>query len=82
MSEVKSIDSLMRYLRDVQNININGSVQKRKLRNLGYYHGYKGYRYIRNKSNPINFTDFNQIIALNKFDMELKSLFYPKITLF
>lgn len=79
MSEVKSIDSLMRYLRDVQNININGSVQKRKLRNLGYYHGYKGYRYIRNKSNPINFTDFNQIIALNKFDMELKSLFYPKI---
>ena len=33
MSEVKSIDSLMRYLRDVQNININGSEQKRKLRN-------------------------------------------------
>lgn len=79
MAEVKSIDSLMRYLRDTHNIDIGGSLQKRKLRNFGYYHGFKGYRFIKSPNNPINFTDFNQIIALNKLDMELKSLFYPKI---
>lgn len=79
MAEVKSIDSLMRYLRGTHNITIGGSLQKRKLRNFGYYHGFKGYRFIKSTINPINFTDFNQVIALNKLDMELKSLFYPKI---
>lgn len=79
MGDVKSIDSLMKYLRDKKNININGSPQKRKLRNLGYYHGYKGYRFIKNKSNPIVYSDFNEIIAVNKLDMELKALLYPKI---
>lgn len=79
MAEVKSIDSLMRYLRETHSINIRGSLQKRKLRNLGYYHGFKGYRFIKSTINPINFTDFNQVIALNKLDMELKSLFYSKI---
>lgn len=79
MGDVKSIDSLMKYLRDKKNININGSSQKRKLRNLGYYHGYKGYRFIKNKSKPIVYSDFNEIIAVNKLDMELKALLYPKI---
>ena len=79
MGDVKSIDSLMRYLRDHKSININGSSQKRKLRNLGYYHGYKGYRFIKHKSNPIVYSDFNEIIAVNKLDMELKAMLYPKI---
>lgn len=79
MSEVKTIDSLMRYLREEHSINIHGSNQKRKLRNIGYYHGYKGYRFIKTPSNPINFSDFNQIDSLNKFDRDLKALIYPKI---
>lgn len=79
MGQVKSIDALMKYLRNEKNIKINGSLQKRKLRNLGYYHGYKGYRFIKNTSNPIVFSDFNEIIAINKFDMQLKTLLYPKI---
>lgn len=79
MEHVKSIDELMEYLRDIKNINIDGSIHKIKLRNLGYYHGYKGYRFIKEHSNQINLSDFNEIIALNKFDMELKSLFYSKI---
>lgn len=41
----KSINSLMAYMRDEKKINIYGSLQKRQLRNMGYYHGYKGYRY-------------------------------------
>lgn len=38
----KSTNSLMKYLRDNKGIAIS-SVQKRKLMNMGYYHGYKGY---------------------------------------
>ena len=40
MKHVKTIDALMKYLRETHNMNIGGSAQKRKLRNLGYYHGY------------------------------------------
>lgn len=38
----KTTDALMRYLREEKGISISGSSQKRKLMNIGYYHGYKG----------------------------------------
>lgn len=79
MGQVKSINALMAYLRDIKSIKIAGTTHKRKLRNLGYYHGYKGYRFIKEPNNSISLSDFNEIIALNGFDMELKSLFYSKI---
>jgi len=79
MSKFKSVDSLMKYLRDKHNINISGSHQKRKLRNIGYYHGYKGYRFIKTPNRRITYTDFNHILAVNSFDLELKSIFYPHI---
>ena len=79
MSEVKSINSLMKYLRDTHNIDIAGSTHKTNLRNLGYYHGFKGYRFVRQPQNRLNFSHFNQVIAINKFDMDLKALLYPKI---
>lgn len=53
--------------------------QIQDLRNIGYYHGYKGYRFIRKANNPINFTAFSQIVDLNNFDMQLKGLFYPNL---
>ncbi len=76
----KSIDGLMRYMRREKGISINGSSQKRKLRNMGYYHGYKGYRFIGKSSNPIVYTDFKQLVAIYEFDMKLKALFYPQLT--
>lgn len=79
MSKVKSIDSLMKYLRDTHGIHISGSTHKRKLRNIGYYHGYKGYRFIKRPNQKIPYTDFNQVLSVNAFDMELKALFYPQI---
>lgn len=79
MSKIKSIDSLMKYLRDKHHIAISGSHQKRRLRNIGYYHGYKGYRFINTPSRNIAYTDFNQVLAINSFDLELKSIFYPHI---
>lgn len=43
---IKSVNVLMKYLRDKKNISIGGQAQKLKLRQIGYYHGYKGYRFL------------------------------------
>ena len=37
----------MRHLRN-QDIDISGTTDKRLLRNSGYFHGYKGYRFLDN----------------------------------
>lgn len=73
----KTIDSLMRYLREEKQIAIEGSDQKRRLMNMGYYHGYKGYRYIGRAANLIPYTNFNQLVSVYEFDTQLKALFYP-----
>lgn len=41
----KNINGLMRHLRN-NGISIAGSTQKRQLMNTGYFHGYKGYRFL------------------------------------
>lgn len=75
----KTINSLMSYMRDEKGIDINGSLQKKKLRYMGYFHGYKGYRYYGSPNNRFAFTSFNEIQAVYDFDMALKSTFYPRI---
>ena len=45
---------------------------------MGYYHGLKGYRFIREDGNRVNFTSLDEVIALNKSDMQLKTVLYPK----
>lgn len=74
----KSTNSLMKYLRSNKGISISGS-QKRKLMNMGYYHGYKGYRYINKPANQIPYTKFEELSAIYDFDTQLKSLFYPSV---
>lgn len=73
-----TIRQMMRYLRNHHHINIKSN-QTYALRNLGYYHGYKGYRFIRDPINTIPFTDFNELLAITNFDMQLKTLLYPKM---
>ena len=73
----KSINALMKYLRDEKGMNIKGSTQKRKLKNIGYYHGYKGFRYIRKPSNLISYTEFDELLAIHEFDSQIKTLLYP-----
>ena len=68
----------MKHLRD-SGIDINGSGQKRRLKNIGYYHGYKGYRFAGTASNRLPLTDFSQVIALYDFDTQLKTLFYSRV---
>lgn len=73
-----TLNTLMRHLRAC-GIAISGSGQKRRLKNLGYYHGYKGYRFACDSSRKLPISDFSEIDALNNFDMHLKTLLYPKL---
>lgn len=68
----------MAHLRD-NGININGSKQKITLRNIGYYHAYKGYRFIKAKNNAIKYSDFKELESIYNYDANLKSLFYSPI---
>ena len=73
---MKTLNGLMKHLRD-KGIDIQGSPQKRKLKNYGYYHGYKGHRFVGTATNCLNITNFDEAIALNEFDMSVKALLYP-----
>ena len=73
-----SLQDLKTHLQEKHNLKINPN-QEKDLRKIGYYHGYKGYRFVRKSNNPISFTNFSQVVALNDFDMQLKGLFYPNL---
>lgn len=73
-----SINQFMKYLRNHHHIAVKSN-QSQSLRNIGYYHGYKGYRFIRTPNHPIPFSSLDEVIALNKFDMHLKATIYPKV---
>ena len=77
---VKTIDGLMRHLRN-SGIDINGSKQKQQLRNVGYFHGYKGYRFFKNSARRLPFVTFSEIYATIQYDTKLKVLFYDKVML-
>ena len=74
----KTTDGLMRHLRS-NGIAISGSKQKRQLRNTGYFHGYKGYRFFGNSQNRLPFVSYDEIDATIQYDSRLKSLLYGKM---
>lgn len=79
MTYIKSINGLMKYLRERHNMKIEGSNDKRRLKNIGYYHGYKGYRYVKNPNNKIKFSDFDELMSIIEFDNKVKALLYPQV---
>lgn len=79
MSQIKSINGLMKYLREKHNIDVNGSLDKQNLKCVGYYHGYKGYRYIKKASNKLTFNNFDEVMAIIDFDNKIKALLYPQV---
>jgi len=79
MGTPQTINGLMRHLRNDCNINIKGSFQKKQLISYGYYHGYKGYRFVRNSSNKIPFSDFSELVAVIEYDNNLKAALYPEL---
>ena len=75
----KNMDELMLYLREIKGIDISGPEQKRKLMNMGYYHGYKGYRYIGNPNKKAAFSNFSQLAAVYDFDTQIKAILFPLV---
>ncbi len=74
----RTIIGLMDHLSQ-KGIAISGDLQKRQLINMGYFHGYKGYRFFKNSSRQIPFQSFADINLTVQYDSELKSLFYSKL---
>ncbi len=79
MNSPQTINGLMRHLRNDCNINISGSFQKQQLISYGYYHGYKGYRFIKNRHNRIPFTEFSEVVAVIEYDNNLKAALYSDL---
>lgn len=74
----KTNPELINYLKNQKGLYFtSSSYQKNRFASIGYYHGYKGYRYIRKPSNQIPFTRFDELLAIYDFDAHVKSLFYP-----
>jgi len=72
----KNTNSLMRHIRDKHHISIAGSSDKNGLLKMGYFHGYKAYRFNKSISNSFNLNNFQEIQDIYQFDNDLKSLFY------
>lgn len=79
MAVGKQTNGLMIHMRNNKNISISGSRQKKELLRIGYYHGYKGYRFIKKANHTIPYTDFEEILAVYNYDTNVKTIFYPLI---
>lgn len=58
----------MSYMRNEKGIQIEGSSQKKKLRYMGYFHGYKGYRYCHSPNSLFNYNNFRELQAVYNFE--------------
>lgn len=67
----------MRHIRDSSGIRIGGGSDKRALAQMGYFHGYKGYRYSGTATKRIPYSGFDELRAVVDFDTNLKAMFYP-----
>lgn len=81
MVKGKTTNGLMRHLRDEHGIQISGSKNKKDLLNIGYFHGFKGYRFIGKSQNKIQYSNFDEVVSVYQFDSNLKSILYPNIML-
>lgn len=77
--KAKAADDLMKHLQDECHIAISGCIEKKQLIQYGYYHGYKGYRFIKKSNNIIPYTKFSEIVAVIEYDNELKEMVYPAL---
>lgn len=75
-SNHRSLNSLMRHIRAC-GIAVGGSGDKTALARMGYFHGYKGYRFSRQPGRRVPYSSFAEVKAVAEFDTALKALFYP-----
>lgn len=68
----------MKVLQEKHGINIQKDKQQ-DLLNMGYFHGFKGYRFIKKSENRIPYRNFEEVIAIYQFDKKIKTIFYSSI---
>ncbi|MDA3935769.1 MAG: Abi family protein, partial [Actinomycetota bacterium] len=73
----KTLNALMRHIRNSAGITVGGSGDKKALAQVGYFHGYKGYRYSGSPTRQIPYAEFRELRAVMEFDTRLKALLYP-----
>lgn len=71
-------NALMKHMRS-KGLQINGSNHKKHLMNVGYYHGYKGYRFKGDFKHKLAFKTFTEVNAVIEFDNSLKSTLYSPL---
>lgn len=80
MKRGNTLNMLMKHLRDDHGMkDLYGSSRKIRLRNMGHFHGYKGYRYIRRPDAKLELRSFADLEYVYHFDARVKSAFYPQI---
>lgn len=72
----KTINGLMKHIRNEHNISISGSKDKKDLLSMGYYHGYKAYKFLITENNKFKIEDFKEIKAIYNFDNSIKAILY------
>lgn len=60
-------------------MGIAGATHKRALARMGYFHGYKGYRFAGSADRRIPYSDFDELRAVLEFDSALKAMLYPML---
>lgn len=80
MKKSMGINSLMKHMRQAHGMaDLRGSDKKILLRNMGYFHGYKGFRFARKPQDKLALPSFKALVDLYDFDSELKAAIYPEI---
>src|SRR5699024_2075560 len=77
--EGKTTEALIDLIRDKHGIEIRDREHALDLLTMGYFHGFKGYRFMKQSDHRIPYESFDEVIAVYKFDTEIKQLFYPYI---
>lgn len=79
LREPKSLTDLIKKMQENDNVEFDEKEDTKVFKYIGYYHGYKGYRFNGSSKEKFKFNNFKQIQALYDFDSQLKALFYPYI---
>lgn len=75
--EGKTTKKLIQLLQEKHGIETKEGRHRLKLLEMGYFHGFKGYRFLKTSDNRIPYSNFDEVVAVYEFDTKLKSLFYP-----
>ena len=63
MKKSMSVNSLMKHMRANHGMeDLRGSSRKILLRNMGYFHGYKGFRFARKPQNALSIPSFGTLM--------------------